>query len=78
MQIKLISGEDVDSITIDGVEERDMTNQQRADVLAHIMRQINPIDLSVILPPLMEIYADYDYEERTGLDDPIDIYTWTV
>lgn len=60
MTIELISGCTLDSIKIDGIEERELTDEKRIDVINAMAKHIKPCDLSTLIPMFMELYGTYE------------------
>lgn len=79
MKIKLISGCTCDSITIDGKEERELTDVERKTVMYKLVNAIPAKELSAILPPLMEMFGEYEligHCDECG--DDIEKYIWEI
>lgn len=79
MFLKLVEGCVCDSITVDGIEEIDMTDEQRRAVLSRMgdyVRDLNPDDLNNFLSRFI------DYFGETKCDDiPCSCcgdYVWTT
>ena len=79
MKIKLISGCSLDSITIDGKEERELTDVERKTVMYKLVNAIPAKELSAILPPLMEMFGEYEFIGHCDeCDDDIEKYIWEI
>jgi hypothetical protein len=81
MKIKLTEGCICNSLEIDGVEEIDLTDEQREKILEKVCKEIKPKNLNHLLRYLVCEYAqEYhcDSEPCECCGDYVEEYVWTI
>ena len=79
MKLKKITGCICDSLTADGVEEIDMTPDQRMTVIDKICDWLkkNPDQLNYVMQDLIETFGDYKVSEEACECCGDHVWTWT-
>ena len=81
MEIKLTKGCICGSLTVDDVEVRDMTQEEKEETLKKIFEELKKEDLGLVRQELVPVFAE-DYEcddepcEQCG--DYVETYTWNL
>lgn len=80
MTIKMVRGCICDSLSVDGKEEIDMTDEERRVVLKMIFEHFRPQDLNYVLQDLVETFGNYkcDNEPCETCGDYVETYTWEI
>ena len=79
MKIEMISGCTLDSLTVDGVEVRELNDVEAKQVMYKIVSAIPAKELCSILPNLLELFGEYEYKGKCDCCcDDIDKYTWEI
>lgn len=68
------------SLSVDGKEETDLTDEERITVLRTICNRLKPQDLNNILQALIEFFGEYECTEEPceTCGDYIETYTWKL
>lgn len=66
MKLEKVEGCIADSLNVDGVEEIDMTDEQRLNVIDHIYGWMkkNPNQLNYILQELIDCFGEYESDDH--------------
>lgn len=82
MILKKISGCVADSLSANNIEEIDMTDEQRQNVIDHICKELkkHPEQLNYVLQELIPIFGDFTSTDKPCecCGDYIDTYTWVI
>lgn len=79
MEIKMVSGCTLDSLTVDGVEVRELSEVDSKKVMYKMAEAIPAKELCSILPNILEIFGKYEYIGKCDCcGDDIDKYTWEI
>ena len=80
MKIQLTRGCIAGSLTIDGKEEIHLTDEQRQEVLQHIINHLKPEDLNYVLQDLAETFGEYESDDEPceTCGDYVETYTWEI
>jgi hypothetical protein len=60
MKLKMVEGCMCDSLTVDGIEEIEMTDEKRQETINKIMESLEPKDLNYLLQWYLPIFGDYE------------------
>ena len=68
------------SLSVDGNEEIDMTDEERQVVLKTIFEHFRPQDLNYVLQDLVERFGEYECDDEPceTCGDYIESYTWEI
>lgn len=80
MKLELVRGCVAGSLNVDGVEEVDMTDEQRQAVLDAIFKHLGPADLNYVLQDLIETFGEYEFDPHPCecCGDCVETYTWEI
>jgi hypothetical protein len=83
MRLKKVTGCICDSLTADGIEEIDMTPEQRKEVIDKICDWLkkNPDQLNYVMQDFIETFADdckHDPEPCECCGDTVYTWTWDI
>ena len=81
MVLKLVKGCICDSMTVDDIEEIDLTDEQREKVIETIMKNLKPEDLNYLLQKTIPLFAQeehFDDEPCECCGDYVEEYIWTI
>ena len=80
MIIKMVRGCICNSLSVDGKEEIDMTDEERQVVLKTIFEHFRPQDLNYVLQDLAERFGEYESDDEPceTCGDYIESYTWEI
>ena len=81
MILKLVRGCVCDSMTVDDVEEIDLTDDQRRKVIETIMKNLKPEDLNYLLQEIIPIFAqEYKSDDKPCecCGDWVEEHIWTI
>lgn len=80
MRLKMVEGCTAWSMTVDGKEEIDMTDDERRDVLKKIFERLTPDDLNYVLQALIKEFGEYDYDPEPCecCGDTVSWYVWDL
>ena len=80
MRIKLVRGCVCDSLTVDGKDECEMTDNERQDVLKKIFESLTPGDLNYVLQALVKEMGEYDCDDEhcECCGDTVEWYVWDL
>ena len=80
MELKKTIGCVAFSLSVDGVEEINLTDEERQEVLNKIFNKLKPDDLNYVLQALIPIFGEYESDgipcECCG--DIVEEYTWKI
>ena len=60
MKIQMTRGCITNSLTVDGKEEINLSDNERLEVLRHIFENLKAQDLNFVLQDLVETFGEYD------------------
>jgi len=60
MKIQMTRGCIANSLTVDGKEEINLSDNERLEVLRHIFENLKAQDLNFVLQDLVETFGEYD------------------
>lgn len=63
MKIQMTRGCIANSLTVDGKEEIDLSDNERLEVLRHIFEHLRAQDLNYVLQDLVETFGEYEVDE---------------
>lgn len=68
------------SLTVDGKEEKDLTDGERKKVLRRIFDRLEPKDLNEVMQVLIERFGNCETDDQpcATCGDYVDTYTWKV
>lgn len=80
MKLELVRGCVAGSLNVDGIEEVDMTDEQRQAVLDAIFKHLKPADLNYVLQDLIETFGEYEFDDQPCecCGDYVETYTWEI
>ena len=80
MIIKVVRGCICNSLSVDGKEEIDMTDEERQVVLKTIFEHLKAKDLNYVLQDLVEAFGDYECDDKPceTCGDYVETYTWEI
>ena len=80
MIIRMVRGCIYDSLSIDGKEEIDLTDEERQVVLNNIFEYIKPEHLNNVLQELVQIFGEYECDDEPcgTCGDYVDTYIWEI
>ena len=80
VRLQMMEGCVCNSLTVDGREEMDMTDDERREVLKTIWDSLEPGDLYDIMRTLITSHGEYvsDDEPCECCGDTVDQYTWDI
>ena len=80
MKLELVTGCICDSLTADGIQEVDMTNEQRQEVINRIAEWLNPKDLNYLLQALLPQFGEYECDDKpcSCCGDYVEKYTLEI
>lgn len=80
MTIIMVRGCICGSLSVDGKEDIDMTDEERQVVLKTIFEHFKPQDLNYVLQDLVETFGDYECDDRPceTCGDYVETYTWEI
>ena len=80
MTIRMIRGCICGSLSVNGKEEIDMTDEERQVVLKTIFEHFRPQDLNYVLQDLVERFGEYECDDEPceTCGDYIESYTWEI
>lgn len=65
MKIQMTRGCIANSLTVDGKEEIDLSDNERLEVLRHIFEHLRAQDLNYVLQDLVETFGEYEVVDIT-------------
>lgn len=65
MKIQMTRGCIANSLTVDGKEEIDLSDNERLEVLRHIFEHLRAQDLNYVLQDLVETFGEYKVVDIT-------------
>ena len=80
MKIQMTKGCIANSLTVDGKEEIDISDNERQEVLRHIFEHLKAQDLNYVLQDLVEIFGEYESDDEPSetCGDYVETYTWEI
>lgn len=80
MTLKMVRGCMAYSLTVDGKEEKDLTDGERKKVLRRIFDRLEPKDLNEVMQVLIERFGNCETDDQpcATCGDYVDTYTWKV
>ncbi len=80
MRLKYVEGCVCTSLTVDGKEEIDLTDDERKEVLRKIFEELKPSDLNYVLQSLIKQFGEYDCDDEPCecCGDIVDWYIWDI
>ena len=80
MKIQMTRGCIANSLTIDGKEETDLSDNERLEVLRHIFEHLKARDLNYVLQNLIETFGEYEVNDKPceTCGDYVETYTWEI
>lgn len=80
MILQMVEGCISSSLTADGKEEIDMTDEERRQVLKKIFEHLKPEDLNYVMQKLIPVFGDCEWDDYVCPDcgDTVDTYTWEI
>ena len=80
MIIQMTRGCIANSLTVDGKEEIDLSDNERQEVLRHIFDHLKAPDLNYVLQDLVETFEEYESDDEPceTCGDYVETYTWEV
>ena len=80
MKIQMTRGCIANSLTVDGKEEIDLSDNERQEVLRHIFEHLKAQDLNYVLQDPVETFGEYepDDEPCETCGDYVETYTWEI
>lgn len=64
MELKMVRGCTCDSLTVNGVEEVKLDDEERREVIKKIFETIEPKDLNYLLQWYLETFGDYECDDK--------------
>ena len=64
MKIQMTRGCIANSLTIDGKEEIDLSDNERQEILRHIFEHLKSQDLNYVLQDLVETFGEYESDDE--------------
>ena len=80
MILKMVRGCVHDSLSVDGKEEINLTDEERQEVLKNIFEHLKPTDLNFVLHDLVETFGEYECDDEPceTCGDYVETYTWEI
>lgn len=80
MILRMVRGCICDSLSVDGKEEIDLTDEERQEVLKKIFEHLKPQDLNNILQDLIEMFGEYECDDEPceTCGDYVETHTWEI
>ncbi len=80
MILRMIRGCICNSLSVDGKEEIDLTDEERQIVLKRIFEHFKPQDLNNLLQDLVEMFSEYDCDDEhcETCGDHVETYIWEI
>ena len=80
MIIRMVRGCICDSLSVDGKEEIDLTDEERQVVLNNIFEYIKPEHLNNALQELVQLFGEYECDDEPceTCGDYVETYTWEI
>ena len=80
MELKKVDGCTAFSLTVDGKEEIDLTDEERQEVLNKIFKALKLEDLNYLLQDLIPSFGEYGSEDEPCecCGDIVSWYTWNI
>lgn len=80
MILRMVRGCICDSLSVDGKEEIDLTDEERQEVLKKIFEHLKPQDLNNILQDLIEMFGEYECDDEPceTCRDYVETYAWEI
>lgn len=80
MTLTMTEGCMANSLTADGKEEIDMTDNERREVLKAIFEHLRPQDLNYVMQTLIPMFGDCEWDDEPcpTCGDTVTTYTWEL
>ena len=82
MKLDLVTGCICDSLNADGIEEIDMTDEHRQEVIDKICNWMkkNPQELNYVMQELIPCFGEYESDDEPCecCGDYVETYTWKI
>ena len=80
MKIQMTRGCIANSLTVDGEEEINLSDNERQEVLRHIFEHLKAQDLNYVLQDLIETFGEYESDDEPceTCGDYVETYTWEI